>query len=144
MFEIRTASPEDKESIQEIYISAVGSLTASAEADWDPLIRAGGLLVAQEAGRIIGFGGLDVNAKEQLKWLYLLPQQQGAGVGSAILQRLEVIGWAAGLKSLRLHSAPGAVEFYRKHGYETVAEVEQIGHDHEGVEMVKEYLGDAH
>jgi GNAT superfamily N-acetyltransferase len=117
MFEIRTARVEDQDSIQQIYISAVGAQAAINEAQWDRLIQAGGFLVAQMANRIIGFGGIDVDAKVQLKWLYLLPQYQRAGIGSQLLHRLEAIGWAAGLSLLRLHSAPGAIEFYRRHGY---------------------------
>ena len=138
MFEIRLARPEDKESILRIYISAAAPVVDPEETYWDQLIRAGGLLVAQTEGRIVWFGGIDVTAREQLKWLYLLPQHQRAGAGSEILRRLEFIGWEAGLKSLRLHSAPGAVEFYRRHGYCPVEGAEQVGHDHDGVEMVKE------
>jgi len=137
MFEIRTANAEDKASIRRIYISVVGSQHGADETLWDQLMRAGGLLVAQTEDRIIGFGGIDVSAPEQLKWLYLLPEHQGKGVGSQLLQRLERIGWESGLNSLRLHSAPGAVKFYRRHGYKAVGGVEEIGHDHEGVEMVK-------
>ena len=137
MFEIRAAQVEDKDSIQQIYISAVGAQAATNKAQWDKLIQAGGLLVAQMADRIIGFGGIDVDAREQLKWLYLLPQYQRAGVGSQLLHRLEEIGWAAGLGLLRLHSAPGAIEFYRRHGYKAVGPTEIFGHDHDGLEMVK-------
>ena len=142
MFETRIACLPDKESIREIYLSAIDSAPALDEAYWDHLIEEGCLIVALEVDQVVGFGGIDVNATEQLKWLYILPQYQGAGVGSAILQQLEGVGWKAGLKKLRLHAAPAAVEFYRRHGYETVAPAEQIGHDHEGVEMFK-WLGDA-
>lgn len=93
--------------------------------------------MAEAEGCIIGFGGIDVNATEQLKWLYLLPQHQGVSIGSQLLRQLESIGWEAGLNSIRLHSAPGAVEFYRRHGYRPVVSVDEIGHDHEGVEMMK-------
>ena len=137
MFEIRTARSEDKEPIRRIYISAVGPRARWDEVYWDQLMHARGFLVALTEGQVIGFGGIDVNATEQLKWLYLLPQHQRTGVGSELLQRLEGIGWEAGLASLRLHSAPGAVEFYRRHGYRIVEEAEQLEHDHEGVEMVK-------
>lgn len=138
MFEIRTATIEDKKSIQQIYRAVSGA--HADETHWDQLIRAGGIVVAQTAAEIIGFGGIDVRAPEQMKWLYLLPQYQRSGIGSRILQRLERIGWDAGLNSIRLHSAPAAVEFYRKHGYAAVEPAEQIGHDHEGLEMVKERL----
>lgn len=138
MSEIRIAQPEDKETIQRIYGAVVGPHADRDEASWDRLIQQGGLIVAQAEGRIIGFGGIDVHAAEQLKWLYLLPQHQGAGFGSEILRRLESIGWEAGLDSLRVHSAPGAANFYRRHGYRLVETAALIGHDHEGVEMMKE------
>ena len=138
MFQIRTAKTEDRESIQRIYVAVVGPEASQDEAQWDELIHAGGLLMAQAEGRIVGFGGIDVQAAEHVKWLYLLRQYQGAGLGWEILRRLEDIGWEAGLKSLRLHSAPEAVEFYRRHGYRAVEAAEQVGHDHEGVEMVKD------
>ena len=138
MSEIRIAQPDDKETIQRIYHAAVGSHADQDEARWDRLIQQGGLVVATEEGRIIGFGGIDVHAAEQVKWLYLLLQHQGAGFGSEILQHLESIGWDAGLASLRVHSAPGAVNFYRRHGYRLVEIAAQMRHDHEGVEMMKE------
>jgi GNAT superfamily N-acetyltransferase len=136
MFDIRIANISDEEFIQQIY----GAFTG-ADADqphWDQLIADGGVMVAESAGKIIGFGGIDVKAAEQLKWLYLLPELQGSGVGSEMLQRLEQIGWDAGLSAIRLHSAPGAVEFYQKHGYTEVESDHQLGHDHDGLEMMKE------
>ena len=137
MLEIRSARVEDKESIQGIYVSAVGIEAGTDEAQWDRSIHSGGLLVAHVSDRIIGFGGIDVNAREQVRWLYLLPSHQGAGIGSQLLRRLEEIGWKAGLNLLRLHSAPAAIEFYRRHGYQAVEPTELIGHDHDGLEMVK-------
>ena len=139
MSEIRIAQPEDKETIKQIYDAVVGPHVTQDEARWDRLIQQGGLVVAQAEGRIIGFGGIDLHAAEQVKWLYLLLQHQGAGFGSEILNRLESIGWEAGLDSLRVHSAPGAVNFYRRHGYRLVETAAQLGHDHEGVEMMKEH-----
>jgi len=137
MSEIRVAQPEDREAIQRIYYASVGPHADQDAARWDCLIQQGGLIVATEEERTIGFGGIDVQAAEQLKWLYLLPQHQGAGVGSEILQRLESIGWDAGLEALRVHSAPGAVNFYRKQGYTLIEPEAQMRHDHEGVEMMK-------
>lgn len=138
MFQIRSAKTEDRESIQRIYVAVVGPEANQDEEQWDDLIRGGGLLIAQAENRIVGFGGIDVKAKEHVKWLYLLRQFQGAGLGWEILRRLEDIGWEAGLNSLRLHSAPEAVEFYRRHGYRNVEAAEQVAHDHAGIEMVKD------
>ena len=136
MFEIRLAHATDSTAIQRVYLETIAPLTTSMQ-DLDQLIDVGGLLVAVFADQIIGFGGIDVRAKEQLKWLYVLSHHQGAGVGSALLQQLEDIGWSAGLRSFRLHAAPASVSFYRRHGFAPVAATELLGHDHDGVEMVK-------
>jgi GNAT superfamily N-acetyltransferase len=95
------------------------------------------LIVAATDDQVIGFGGIDVTAAEQLKWLYILPDYQSSGLGSKILQQLEMIGWRCGLQRLRVHAAPGAVGFYERHGYVRVDQAQQTEHDHEGVEMVK-------
>jgi N-acetylglutamate synthase-like GNAT family acetyltransferase len=142
MFEIRPAKPDDQESIQQIYTSFVGVQANQNRVGWEQLIRAERLLVARTEGVIIGFGGIDLQAAEQLKWLYILPRYQGGGLGSRLLQKLENIGWEAGLDVLRLHAAPTAVEFYRKRGYRAVDEDELIGHDHEGVELWKQHEAD--
>jgi GNAT superfamily N-acetyltransferase len=136
MANIRTAAPDDQESIRNIYTSVTGSVLQ--EDDCERLIGDGGLLVAEVNGRLIAFGGIDLQAMEQVKWLYVLPENQVSGVGSKLLRSLEHIGWRAGLSALRVHSAPDATEFYRKHGYRRIEEQEPPGHDHEGVEMVKE------
>ncbi len=137
MIKIRKAEAADKEIIRQIYESAVGGAATRNDPYWDHLILAGGILVAENEGQVIGFGGIDINAREQVKYLYVVPAEQKSGVGSNILGRLEEIGWKAGLSSLRLHSAPGAVEFYKRMGYEAVQVAEQTSHDHEGTEMIK-------
>ena len=97
------------------------------------------MVVAEVDTQIAGFGGIDSDAVEQLKWLYVMPEHQGAGLGSEILTQLEKIGWSRGLTAIRLHAAPGAFLFYRKHGYSEV-ERDDVPHDHEGIVMVKERI----
>ena len=135
---IRRARPGDRDAIREIYTSAAGSHAGLDAARRDQLVEAGALLVAEDQGRVIGFGSIEVSAGEHVRWLYVLPGRQKGGVGSALLNRLEQIGWEAGLKSIRLHAAPAAAGFYRRNGYEEVMEAARVGHDHDGVEMVKE------
>ncbi len=137
MFAIRTAKLGDKKALEQIYGAAGDSQLTLDDEYCDRLLQIGGLVVAEADGRIIGFGAIDVNETEQLKWLYLRPEHQRTGTGSQILGRLEEIAWKAGLSSIRLHSAPGAVEFYLRRGYSMVAEIGTIGHDHDGVEMIK-------
>ncbi len=136
MVEIRKARAADKDAIQAIALIASG--TALDNADLKRLFRANGMFVAEEEAQILGFGGVEVIATEHLRWLYVLPESQRHGIGSKILKQLEEIVWQAGLSSLRVHSAPGAIEFYRRHGYREVAGSDPMNHDHEGVEMMKE------
>lgn len=135
-FSVRLATAEDLESIQRLYSYVIGPPTGQ-ERNWSRLISGGSMVVAEVERQIAGFGGLDSDAVEQLKWLYVMPEYQGAGVGAEILKQLEEIGWSRGLSAIRLHAAPGAFLFYRRHGYREV-ERDDVAHDHEGIMMVKE------
>ncbi|HKO99792.1 MAG TPA: GNAT family N-acetyltransferase [Pyrinomonadaceae bacterium] len=132
---VRLATSDDIDSIQNIFEAATSA--DGRQEDWARLIESGGLVVAETNDAVVGFGGIDVHSVEQVKWLYVLPEHQGSGAGSKILEQLEEIGWNAGFTVLRLHSAPSAEQFYRKHGYESVEPHETIGHDHDGVELMK-------
>lgn len=137
---IRRATLADNTAIHRVYLSAAGTSADAPESDWEKLIAQGGVLVAEIGNEIIGFGGIDLTAIEQIKWLYVQPEHQGARVGAAILKEMERLGWESGHQSLRLHANPPAVDFYRRQGYEEVAAAEHIGHDHDGLEMMKRRL----
>lgn len=137
MLKIRRAVLEDRAAVREIYASAAGREAAFDEARLVRLIQAGGLFVAEEAADVVGFGSIEVEASEHVRWLYVMPGRQGGGVGSALLSQLERVGWEAGLRSIRLHAAPGAAGFYRRNGYREATPDEEVGHDHEGIEMLK-------
>ena len=138
MLKIRRAVFEDRGAVREVYANAAGRGAAFDENYFDRLVGAGGLLVAEDAAGVVGFGSIEVGAAEHVRWLYVVPGRQRGGVGSGLLGQLESIGWEAGLSSIRLHAAPGAVEFYRRNGYRDATPEEEVGHDHEGVEMLKE------
>ena len=137
MVTIRHATLLDKPSIEGVYATVVGTSLVLADDEWRRWFSLAGMVVAEEDNRVIGFGGIDVTAEEQLRWMYLLPEFQRGGVGSRILHELETLAWSSGLQSIRVHSTPGAIQFYAKRGYTRVPDQEQLGHDHEGVEMVK-------
>ena len=136
MVTIRRATLLDKASIEGVYATVVGTSLVLGDDEWRHWFSLAGIVVAEENNRVIGFGAIDVTA-EQLRWIYLLPEFQRGGVGSKILQELETMAWSRGLQSIRLHSTPGAVQFYSKRGYTRVPDKEQLAHDHDGVEMVK-------
>lgn len=135
-FSVRLATAKDLESIQRVYSYVIGPPTGQ-ERTWRRLISGGSMVVAEVDAQIAGFGGIDCDAVEQLKWLYMMPEYHGAGIGSEILRQLEEIGWSRGLTAIRLHAAPGAFLFYRRHGYREV-ERDDVPHDHDGITMVKE------
>jgi GNAT superfamily N-acetyltransferase len=137
MVTIRRATLLDRPSIEGVYATVAGTSLVLGDDEWRRWFSLGGILVAEENSRVIGFGGIDVTAEEQLRWMYLLPEFQRGGVGSRILDELETLAWSSGLQSIRLHSTPGAIQFYAKRGYTRVPDQKQLGHDHEGVEMVK-------
>ena len=137
-FSVRLATAEELESIQRVYSYVLGPPTGQ-ERTWSRLISVGCMVVAEVDARIAGFGGIDCDAVEQLKWLYVMPEYQGGGVGTELLKQLEEIGWSRGLTAIRLHAAPGAFLFYRRHGYREV-ERDDVAHDHEGIMLVKEMI----
>ena len=134
---IRNAAREDRDSIEQIYRLSAGTRFSLEEDEWVKWVQSKGLMVAELNDQVVGFGGIDVEAKEQLKWLYLTPDFQGRGIGSRLLHELEEVGWRCGLKSIRLHSTPNSESFYTKFGYIRVTIGAQFGHDHDGIEMIK-------
>lgn len=137
MVTIRRATLSDKPAIEGVYERTVGASFRVSDDEWRRCLGSEGIVIAEENDQLIGFGGIDVSVKEQLRWIYLLPEFQRTGFGSRILNELETIAWNSGLRSIRLHATPGAVEFYLKRGYTPVSDLEQFGHDHDGVELVK-------
>jgi GNAT superfamily N-acetyltransferase len=133
---IRSAKLTDKNLIEVVYRKSTGTKLRLDELEWHRWIDNKGLLVAEMDGCVVGFGGIDVSAREQLKWLFLIPEYQGRGIGSILLKKLEAVGWSCGLQSILLHSTPRSEMFYRKAGYIPIP-IPQIDHDHDGIEMVK-------
>ncbi len=137
MTTIRPAQTSDKVPIESLYFTVTGCALSLSDDEWRLLVASEGILVAEGHDQIVGFGGTDITAREQIRWLFLLPQFQRSGIGSRILAELEELIWRSGTSTIRLHSTPNAVDFYTKRGYTEVPEQEQFGHNHDGVEMVK-------
>jgi len=76
----------------------------------------------RHAGRLVGVAAL---AEEEpgvgrLRWMYILPEFQRRGVGTALVLYLEQKAVDAGYRSMRLRMAEGAdwaMSFYEKLGY---------------------------
>jgi putative acetyltransferase len=132
---IKQAQAVDIESLWKIYLKATGESATRKDDYWKVLIQAGGMIVAELNNQTVGFGAIDVQAKEQIKYVYIAPQYQKLGIGAKILMMLEKIGQQAGFDHLMLHANPQAVDFYKRAGYTAIEN--EIDHDHEGVQMMK-------
>ena len=73
------------------------------------------LVVAEAEAVIVGVGLLGTDG--QVRLCYVLPGQQGRGVGQALMAAMETQARAWGLTRLTLDSSLGARSFYRRAGY---------------------------
>lgn len=136
---IRAATLKDVEAIWIIYQATTPEAAKRDDEYWEKLIRQGGMFIAECEETAIGFGGIDVHATEQIRYVYVIPEYQESDLrlGSRILEALEAVARKNGICLIRLHSTPNAVRFYEKAGYAAVELEDTIGHDHPGVEMSK-------
>ncbi|WP_250005542.1 GNAT family N-acetyltransferase [Actinoplanes sp. M2I2] len=76
------------------------------------------VLVAEEDGSVMGTGNIDLRGEAPIIWkLYVVPEAQGRGVGSALIK--ELFGYADG-RPVRLEYTDGnapAADFYAAHGF---------------------------
>ena len=89
------------------------------------------LYVCRSEGRIVGVAALSVENEElgKIRWVYVLPEYQRKGTGTALVTRLEQKAKEMGLKRIRLVTVGGAewaVSFYRKLGYELAGRIERL------------------
>jgi N-acetylglutamate synthase-like GNAT family acetyltransferase len=86
--------------------------------------------VYRTEGRIVGVAALEVESDERgrVRWVYILPEYQRRGVGTALVAHLEQEAGEIGLKKLRLLAvglADWALSFYNKSGYHLTDKIER-------------------
>jgi putative acetyltransferase len=74
------------------------------------------VLVEEHQGQIFAFGQLD-SAKSVIEAIYVHPSKSRQGLGLGILQALEAIAAAEGIRVLMLEASLNAVQFYERAGY---------------------------
>ena len=77
--------------------------------------------VYKREGGILGVAALEVESEEtgRLHWVYILPEHQRQGIGTALVTHLEGEAREMGLTKLRLLTigrAQWAIDFYQKSG----------------------------
>ena len=85
------------------------------------LVAAGGALVAQENGRMLGYAILDLDSGE-IDAVFVDPGQQGRGVARRLLAALETMAVARGIGRLFLSASLNAVPFYQRAGFISLRE----------------------
>ena len=128
--EIRKAEHRDKQEISEVHAQAIGDidrsfyseeqilawLSSAVPENYSEAIDLNEIYVAEEEGRIVGFGRLFISDPE-VKAIYVSPNSWRRGVGTKLLRQLEAIGRDAGISELRLNASLNGKNFYEKNGY---------------------------
>jgi putative acetyltransferase len=128
-FEVRPEQPEDRESVRRVVTAAFGAGDPAHGADvariWEGLghhRRAG--LVAEERGAVVGHVGLSdawVDARRALVDVWMLsplsvvPERQGAGIGTALVAAAVETARVSGVPALFLEGSPS---YYGARGFE--------------------------
>jgi predicted N-acetyltransferase YhbS len=73
------------------------------------------LAVCMEERSIAGGGGVDMN---EIRLLFVDPERRRRGIGGLLLRHLEALIPPALFGDAFVYSAPGAMGFYRAHGYQ--------------------------
>ena len=86
--------------------------------------------VYRSEGGIFGVAALQIESEEtgRIHWVYILPEYQRRGIGTALVTHLERKGREIGLRKLRLttvEKARWAVNFYEKLGYDLADKIER-------------------
>lgn len=86
--------------------------------DWERMT----FYVYRSEGRVVGVAALQVESEEtgRVRWVYILPEFQRRGIGTALVRRVEAEARALGLYTLRVLTfgkAHWAVRFYERLGY---------------------------
>ena len=130
--EVRAARPGDAAAILRVHEQSIRELGPAGYApeeveSWAAGLRTEGyveemasgetVLVAVVERAIVGFGALK---NEEISALYVAPDMVRRGIGSALLQSLEVIARDQGRSRLRLTATLIGETFYRTHGYREV------------------------
>ncbi len=117
---IRRALATDADKVADIFVSARARMTylpvvhteAETRAYFRGLQNRMEVWVAEMDGRVVGFAGIN---EDWLDHLYVYPDAQSGGAGSALLDRVKVQR-PAGFQLWAFQQNDGARRFYSRHG----------------------------
>lgn len=94
---------------------------APAPASLPLLVQAGGAVVAEESGHIVGYAVLNLDTGE-INAAFVEPSHQGRGIALQLLLQLESMARERDLARLFLSASLNAVPFYQRAGFLSVRE----------------------
>lgn len=101
------------------------------------LLEAGGGLVEEEDGQVLGYAILDLETGE-LDAAFVDPAHQGRGIAGRLLATLDAMASERGLRRLFLSSSLNAVPVYKRAGY--VALRREIYPHRSGIQLESVYM----
>lgn len=125
---IRLYTESDRPFLRTLYLAARRhSWTWLDDSEWqledfDPVTLGEQVLVAEEDGHRLGFASIQVH-ENFLHSLFVDPEYQGSGAGSALLQAVQQTFTSTGALKCLAENLP-AQRFYKKHGWRVVAQGE--------------------
>ncbi|MGA6105468.1 N-acetyltransferase family protein [Pseudomonas solani] len=131
---IRTATPDDATAISQVVLLALAesnardyppAVIASVQANFGPeqvrgLLAAREVLVAEEAGCVIGTASLDGDV---VRTVFVAPGAQGLGVGRRLMEQVEALARERGVAVLKVPSSITAEGFYAGLGFQAVQQI---------------------
>jgi ribosomal protein S18 acetylase RimI-like enzyme len=131
---IRPARPGDADAVAEVFIASFDTLTFLPMLHTDEetidfiankVMPEQEVLVAEENGTIVGFVAMD---GDSLEHLYVHPDSQGRGVGSALLERAKE-RMPRGFSLWVFQQNAQARRFYERHGLSLIERTEGAGNE---------------
>jgi ribosomal protein S18 acetylase RimI-like enzyme len=123
---IRPAEPEDADAVADVFIASFGTLTflPSLHTDEETVDFITNTVMAEQEvtlaevdGAIAGF--VAMSGEDLLEHLYVHPDHQGRGIGSALLERAKA-RMPDGFRFWVFQANTGARRFYERHGCRVV------------------------
>ena len=128
---IRKASEADKENISNLHIASIKKLCSNhytheqlnawtsvlTPSVYDQALKKKIVLVAYDSQQnLLGLGILDIENSE-ISAIYINPDVAGKGIGTTLLNELELTARSSKIIRITVHSTLNAKNFYMNHGY---------------------------
>jgi ribosomal protein S18 acetylase RimI-like enzyme len=144
---IRPAEPEDAGAVAAVFIASAGTLTflprlhtdeETIEFITNTVLPEDEVLVAEVEDRVAGFVAM-TSGGDLLEHLYVHPDLQGRGIGSALLEQAKA-RMPGGFRLWVFQSNAGARRFYERHGLRVVELTDGAANEEKTPDALYEWL----